>query len=90
MLEIYLHSKNLIDPGFQLKHNDFGSEKMASNKLLFEFENKEEIIKTLVDIEKKRNILCYGKQQPTKIIEEYIQIFNQIKDLLVNMGVQYE
>lgn len=90
MLEIYLHSKNLIDPGFQLKHNDFGSEKMASNKLSFGFENREEIIKMLVDIEKKRNVLCYGKQQPSKAIEEYIQIFNQIKDLLVKMGAQYE
>ena len=90
MLEIYLHSKNLIDPGFQLKHNDFGSEKMALNKLPFEFENKKEIIKTLVDIEKKRNTLCYGKEQPRKIIEEYIQTSNQVKELLVKMGVQYE
>ncbi len=90
LLEIYLHNKNLIDPGFQIKHNDFGSEKMATNKLPFDFENKEGIIDAMVGIEKKRNILCYGKQQNTKAIEDYIEMFNKIKNLLVEMGVRYE
>ncbi len=90
LLEIYLHTKNLIDPGFQLKHNDFVSERIALEKLPFDFENKEIIIKVMVDIEKKRNTLCYGKQQPAKSIEEYIEKFNQMKNIMIEMGVEYE
>lgn len=90
MLEIYLHSKNLVDPGFQLKHNDFGSEKMACNKLPFAFENKENIVKLIVDIEKKRNTLCYGSKQPKADIEKFMETFNKLKDLFTDMGVEYE
>ena len=90
MLEIYLHSKNLIDPGFQLKHNDFGSEKMAYDKLPFAFENRENIVKLSVEIEKKRNTLCYGKQQPKVNIEKFMEAFSELKDLLSDMGVEYE
>ena len=90
MLEIYLHDKNLVDPGFQLKHNDFGSEKMALDKLPFDFESKDEIVKIMVDIERKRNVLCYGKQQDKEIIEKYMETFNKLKNLVESMGVKYE
>jgi len=90
ILEIYLHTKNLVDPGFQLKHNDFGSEKMGYDKLPFDFENKETIINLLVKIERKRNTLCYGKQQPKPEIEKFMETFNKLRDLLNNMGAEYE
>ncbi len=90
MVEIYLHSKNLVSPGFQLKHNDFGSESMASEKLNFEFRNKAEVTKLMVEIEKKRNILCYGRQQAREILEEYLEIFNRLKDKMEKMGVKVE
>src|SRR3989338_7924703 len=89
ILEIYLHTKNLVDPGFQLKHNDFGSEKMGYDKLHFDFESKDEIVKIMVDIERKRNVLCYGKQQDKEIIEKYMETFNKLKNLVESMGVKY-
>ncbi len=90
MLEMYLHLKNLVSPGFQLKHNDFGSENMASEKLDFEFENKAEITGLMVELEKKRNTLCYGKQQPKKVLEEYLEVFNKLKDIMKKMEVEVE
>ncbi len=63
LLEVYFHSKNLIDPGMAIKHNFFNSEKMAKRYLPFDFENKKEIIAILVKIEKKRHDLW---QRPNK------------------------
>src|SRR3989338_4399285 len=76
ILEIYLHTKNLINPGATIKHDFFSSERKALEKLPQQFENKENILKMLVEIEKKRNIICYGKEQGEEYIEEYLKLFN--------------
>ena len=76
MLEVYLHKQNLINPGTILKHEWFTSERKAYEKLSFDFPEKEAIIKILVEIESKRNILCYGKPQPAGIpplLDHYCQ-----------------
>lgn len=90
MLEIYLHTKNLIDPGSTIKHDFFSSERKALEKLSQQFENKEQILKLLAEIEKKRNIICYGKNQSAEYIEEYLKLFNRARGIFDSMGVAYE
>ncbi|MFH0836580.1 MAG: hypothetical protein V1870_00460 [Candidatus Aenigmatarchaeota archaeon] len=90
VLEIYLHSRNLIDPGTIIKHDFFNSRKQAEKRLTFDFPNKGKIIEMLVRLEEKRNILCYGKQQSGKMLEEHISLFNEIKKIFDEMGVDYE
>ena len=82
MLEVYLHKKNLLNPSSILKHEFFSSERRANEKLSFDFENKREIIGLLVNLEIKRNILCYGKLQPIEILESLLNSFNKLKNLL--------
>lgn len=90
ILEIYLHSKNLIGPGTKIKHDFFSSERKALEKLPGDFENKKKIIGLLVEIEKMRNVLCYGKEQNKKYVEQYIEMFNNARQLFDSMGVDYE
>jgi len=87
LLEIYLHQQNLIDAGTSIKHNWFSSVKTASKRLP-DFPQKTEILQSLNEIEKKRNLLCYGKPQPAKTIEELISTFNKLKAKLENLGVK--
>ncbi|MEK6887926.1 MAG: hypothetical protein AABX14_03200 [Candidatus Aenigmatarchaeota archaeon] len=90
MLEIYLHSKGLLDPGAMIKHEFFSSVTKAKDRLKSNFENKDNIIRSMVELENKRNILIYGKKQKHEILENYIETFNKIKKLFVEMGVEYE
>lgn len=90
ILEIYLHSKNLIGPGTNMKHDFFSSERKALEKLPRDFENKKKIVCILTDIEKRRNILCYGKEQSKEYVEDYIELFNKGVRLFESMGVDYE
>src|SRR3989338_5664207 len=59
MLEILLHKKSLIDPGFIVKHDWFLSKNKVQEKIVFDFPKKKEIIEIIMKIEEKRNILCY-------------------------------
>ena len=90
LLEMYLHQNGLIDPGTMIKHDSFVSEKMAREQLSMPIPGKDELIGLLVSLEKKRNILCYGKPQPKAVIEGYILTFNAVKDFLEQLGVRYE
>lgn len=90
ILELFLHQKNLIDPGTIFKHDFFSSVRKANEKLEVEFQNKNEMIALLVEIESKRNLLCYGKPQTRDHIEEYISFFNKFRKIFDDMGVIYE
>jgi len=87
LVEIYLHQQNLIDIGLYLKHNWFASIKSAS-KHIPEFPQKSEILQILHEIERKRNLLCYGKPQPIQTIEETLVLFNKLKARLEALGVK--
>jgi len=89
MLEVFLHKNNLINPGSILKHEWFSSARRANEKLSFDFQDKEKIIGLLVDIESKRNILCYGRPQPAEIIEAVLDSFNKIKALFEERGLKW-
>ena len=81
MLEILLHKKHLIDPGFLLKHEWLKSKNKILEKLPFDFNKKEEILDLISKIEEKRNILCYGSPQKVEIISEVIENFNKLKKI---------
>ena len=87
LLEIFLHQQNLIDPGANVKHNWFASVKTASKRLP-DFPQKAELLGILNDIERRRNLLCYGKPQPARTIEESISLFNKLKTKLEFLGVK--
>lgn len=89
MLEMWLHEQRVIDPGMSIKHDWFLSlEKVR--KRLPEFPHKEKILRLMVELEKRRNVLCYGKQQTRSVVEAYLETFNAIKDLFRSLGVEYE
>ena len=90
MLEILLHKKSLIDPGFIVKHDWFLSKNKVQEKIVFDFPKKKEIIEIIMKIEEKRNILCYGKRQPENIIRESIEHFNKLKVIFKEAGLNEE
>ena len=87
LLEILLHKKSLIDPGFMLKHEWFKSKNILKEKLNFDFPKKDKIIDLMYKIEEKRNILCYGSPQKEEIIRETIDNFNKLKEIFKELGV---
>lgn len=90
MLEIVLHEKELIDPGFVIKHEWFKSKNKVKEKFPFNFQNKEKILTLMAKIEEKRNDLCYGSPKKEGIIKEVILDFNKLKQLFALMGVDIE
>ena len=89
MLEVYLHKQNILNPGAILKHEWFSSLRKAQEKIPFDFPKKETLFKILADIESKRNLLCYGKPQPTETIAEVLELFNKLKSLLEEEGLSW-
>jgi len=87
MLEILLHKKHLIDPGFIIKHEWLKSKNRIKEKLSFEFPKKTEILNSIYEIEEKRNLLCYGKPQKIETIQEVINTFNKLKKLFKEAGL---
>ncbi len=87
LLEIYLHKKNLIDPGFNIKHEWLKADNKVKDKFSFEFERKSEILALMKKIEEKRNTLCYGKLQEKKIIQETLNDFNNLKTIFKELGI---
>jgi len=89
MLEVFLHSKNLINPGAMIKHEWFASLNNARERLNFDFEDKDKILGILNEIEAKRTLLCYGKPQEIELIESYLALFNKIKLLFEEKGLKW-
>ncbi len=90
MLEIYLHQKNLIDPGFVIKHEWFKSKNKLKDKFPFEFEEKEQLFQLMQYIEMQRDSLCYGIPKQKEEIMKVIQKFNEIKSIFKKVGVAIE
>jgi hypothetical protein len=89
MFEVFLHKENLLHPSSILKHNWFGSEKIANRKLNFDFSDKKKIIELLCKIEEKRNILCYGKRRPVSEIKSTLDYFNELKNIFESKGLKW-
>lgn len=89
MVEIILHEKKLIDPGFVIKHEWFNSPRAIAEKFPFDFPQKEEILHLVAKIESVRNKLCYGKRQDEKLLEQVLNDFNKLKELFIEV-TKYE
>lgn len=87
MLEILLHKKSLIDPGFIIKHEWMKSKRKIVEKFPFDFPNKKEILSLIYQIEEKRNLLCYGAPQKKEAIKEVILNFNKLKRKFQESGL---
>jgi len=85
MLEILLHEKNLIDPGFIVKHDWFNSKRRVMEKFHFDFSKKEDILELILEIEKVRNSLCYGKRQEVFILEKLVENFNHLRKIFTEV-----
>lgn len=90
MVEIYLHQKNLIDPGFVIKHEWFKSKHKLNEKFPFDFEEKEKLFQLIQYIELQRDSLCYGIPKSKEEIINVIQAFNKLKDIFKKLGVAIE
>ena len=90
MLEILLHEKNLIDPGFIINHEWLKSKNRIKEKFPFEFPMKKEILDLIFKIEEKRNILCYGKPQEVEVIQEILNNFNKLRKIFREVGIDAE
>lgn len=85
MLEIVLHERNLVDPGFVAKHEWLNSPKKIKEKFPFDFPRKSEILSLSAKIEAQRNKLCYGKRQGEEILVRLLADFNSLKDIFVKV-----
>jgi|SRR3989344_2839546 len=90
LLEIYLHKKGLLKVDFMLKHEWFKSKNKINEKIDFNFERKEEILKLLFSIEEKRNMLCYGKKQSAGDINKILELLYKLKELFEELEVKIE
>jgi len=84
LLALLLHKKNLITPGFNVNHRFFASERTAREKLSFEFSQKTALVPLLVEQERYRNLLCYGREKSGKMAEDAIQNLAKIKEIVEN------
>ena len=82
LLAIFLHNKNLTDPGFNVNHRFFASKKIAESRLEFNFPSKEIIVKLMVEQERYRNLLCYGKLKEEKHVLKCIENLFTIKKIV--------
>jgi len=82
LFAIFLHKNNLIDPGFNVNHKFFSSEKRAEEKFSFDFTSKEKIISLLVSQENYRDKLCYGKDKTKGIVNSAISNLFELKQII--------
>ena len=83
LLSILLHTKNIIDEGFQINHRWFKSNKVREK--FPEFKNKETIIAKMVELENLCETLAYGTEKPIEKTEEAIKLFKELEDILTGM-----
>ena len=82
MLSILLHRLRKVQADFQLNHTWFKSDGVLEKKLPFDFPHKEEIIGLIKGIEELRNPLCYGSPKLESSIDEVLEHFYKIKEIV--------
>src|SRR3989344_618336 len=80
LLSIVLHTKNIIDEGFQINHRWFKSSKVGEK--FPEFENKESVMNKIVRLENLCETLAYGTEKPVEKTEEAVKLFKEVEELL--------
>jgi len=80
LLSAYLHKINKIEPGFQINHRWFKSEKVGER--FPDFPNKSSIIPKMVKLENMSENLTYGSQKSEKEMKRIIELLNELEKLL--------
>ena len=79
LFALLLHRRNLIDPGFNVNHRFFASAKVAEERFPFAFAEKARLLPLLVEQERFRNLLCYGKAKDEATVKDSIDTLFAIK-----------
>ena len=82
LFAFFLHKKELISPGFNVNHKFFASVTRAQTVFKDDFEEKNKILNLLVEQEKFRDLLCYGKDKDEKIVLEAVKNLFELKQLI--------
>jgi len=82
LFALFLHSKNLIEPSFNINHRFFASQRIAENKFSFEFAKKDKILELLVKQEEYRLKLCYGKKKTDEIVNSAVKSLFELKETI--------
>ncbi len=85
LLALFLHTKGLITPGFNINHRFFSSEKTAREKFDYDFPMKGEVLSLMAKQEHYRTILCYGKSKEREVVEEAIKNLYELKKLVESL-----
>jgi hypothetical protein len=87
MFEMLLHKKMLLSLSARSNHTWMRSQKRLREKIRFEFPRKEEILELLYLIEKNRDDLCYGKRVEIARIEEQLSLFQRLRVIMREVGL---
>jgi len=83
LFAIYLHKLNLLQSsGDQFDHRVFKNKRLIEKKIPPTFPDKDKILEIMKFIETERNTLCYGKRKSKRKIEEAINKFNKLRELI--------
>ncbi len=80
LLSAYLHQKQKIDEGFQINHRWFKSKKIVDK--LPEFENKDDVVDKMMELENICEYLSYGSPKPVEKIEEALKLFKELEGMI--------
>ena len=82
LFSIYMHRLHLITSGEMFDHRIFKKDSMIDERIPQKFPKRDEILKLMGAIERKRNILCYGKRKPEDEIRYVIRALNRLKEVI--------
>lgn len=83
LFAIYLHKLKVIQgSGDQFDHRVFRSKQFVVKRVPWEFPGKEEILAFMAEIERERNVLCYGSRKPKARIEKTVKTFHRLRGLI--------
>ncbi|MBU0627720.1 MAG: hypothetical protein KKC75_00900 [Nanoarchaeota archaeon] len=80
LFSAYLHEKNKITIGAQINHRWFKSNKVKEK--LPEFEEKDNLVSELVELEVLCEDLSYGAPKPVEKIERALKIFKRLEETI--------
>lgn len=90
LFEIYFHKNNVIKEGLKINHRWFKWKKEKLMNRLQEIittpvsslENIDKIIDLIIKLEEKRDDLAYGSPSSDKVLQEKINLFFELKELI--------